>query len=460
MEIKKLKLYQIVEATCSDIVSEGLGISHIKSAEYKPLTGFVLGVMPGETFLAKITRVKSGHFLAVVLPVTEIPDQWIGMQNKQSQICHDTWALFNISPRRLKPECKIFTLCGSCKMLHMSYENSLEFKTKWIYTQLERNRVNHPEIKVIPSPRITKYRNHVQIHVNKHAQRGFYAPYSYTTKAFPQEGCLLFDQALVDQNFPEELRLEKCIRARIDYIQNKTGIWSLYSPDDKKGNFTYKIDYPKNSTTDVCIPNSTFFQTNTSIIPLWLEEIETMLGFSNPEFSNLRILELFSGFGFISRMLSYKHNLSVLGVDILSQNDLAKIAITNDRFTASIAEQDFRKNYIQLDLTILEKIKPETKEKIRSFQPEIIIMNPPRSGFLTQQFHYFLQNVLENMHTKSIVYSSCNGATFARDSACLADNGYALHKLTLLDFFPWTSHYEVVGLFFKKVSVTQPTSLL
>ena len=449
VQIKKLKVYQIVEATCSDIVSEGLGISHIKSEEYKPLTGFILGVMPGETFLAKVTRVKSNHFLGVVLPVHEIPEQWIGSTHTRGQISHETWALFNVSGRRVKPSCDIFTFCGSCKMLQMSYEDSIDFKKKWLKTQLERSHVNFGEIKVIESPRKTKYRNHVQIHINKHAQRGFYAPYSYTTRAFPQQGCLLFDQALVDQNFPDDIKLERCVRARIDYIKNKTGIWSLYSKDEKNQIFPYTVEYPENSSTTVNIPNSSFFQTNTSIIPLWLGEIQKITCSFTTKNQKLRILELFCGFGFISRMLSYTLDLDVIGIDILTPKDLQKITMDNTSHTPSISAEKFQESYIQHDLSLLDRIKNENMERLRAFNPDIIIFNPPRSGFIPEQITFLLDKILESNYKNPILYSSCNGATFARDAACLVTHGFSIDNLTLLDFFPWTSHYEILGLFKK-----------
>lgn len=452
MQVRKLKVYDIVEATCANIVSEGLGICHIKSETHKPLTGFVLGVMPGESFLAKVTRVKSGHFLGVVLPVTEIPGEWIGACHGRTEICHDTWALFNVSPERVKPACDIFTFCGSCKMLHMSYERSLEFKKSWLKTQLERNHVELEDpagIGVIESPRKTSYRNHVQIHINKHAQRGFYAPYSYTTKEFPEHGCLLFDQKLVDEHFPDEIKLERCVRARIDYIGNKTGIWSLYSKEEKSQVFPYPVEYPAGSLTTVTIPNSSFFQTNTSIMPLWLGEIEKLTAKFLPKNRKMKILELFCGFGFISRMLSYQHDIEVLGMDILSKPDLQKITMENERFSPSIGAEAFQKSYIQQDLSLLDRIKDESRERIASFNPDLVILNPPRSGFIPAQINFLLENIWGLSYQNPIVYSSCNGATFARDAACLGAHNFRLKSATLLDFFPWTSHYEIVGLFTK-----------
>ena len=445
MQVRKLKLNQIVEARCADIVSEGLGISHILSSEYVPLTGFVLGVMPGETFLARITRVKSNHFHAVILPIADVPDQWIGALHTRDEISHHEFAIFDVSAARIEPACKIFTRCGSCKLLHMSYENSLALKKKWLMTQLERNHIAAPDINVVESPRKTHYRNHVQIHINKHGERGFYAPYSYTTRAFPDKGCLLFHQDWVDAIFPEELQIERCVRARIDYVSPNTSVWSLYSREEKSSTFTYSVEYPEGSITRVTIPNSAFFQTNTSIIPLWLSEVNNLVKNCSHKSGKLKILELFSGFGFITRSISLMREIEVLGIDILKPVDLDQIILGNNVYDSTVSDH-YKDYYLQIDLTILNKAKENDLERIRSFNPDIILINPPRSGFLPQQMQFLFQTIYKE-NKVPIIYSSCNGATFARDCVTLRANGYNLAKLTLFDFFPWTSHYEIIGMF-------------
>lgn len=453
MQIRKLKLLQIVEATCSEFVSEGLGICHIDSQDFKPLTGFTLGVMPGETFLAKVTRVKSNHFLAVVLPHPEIgksgsdplPDTWVGKKHEISDIKHSQWAIFNPSPNRIEPACSNFTFCGSCKMLHMKYSDTLDFKKKWLSTQLQRNHITFPDITVTGSPKEYHYRNHVQIHINKHKERGFYAPYSYTTKKFPAGGCLLFDQELVDRNFPEELELERCVRARIDYNENKAQIWSLYSKDEKHAKFTYNINFPPEHPTHISITNDTFFQTNTSIIPIWLKHIAEQIQEDNIQ-GTIRILELFSGFGFITSMLSMIMPIEALGMDILPPKSLADITIENSKFNSNL--DSFKSRYIQHDINILDKLNPDNLKKILEFKADFILINPPRSGFVPAQINFLLEKILPD-YQGSILYSSCNGATFARDAAVFQQYGCTIEKLNLLDFFPWTSHYEVLGKFKK-----------
>ncbi|MGB4824820.1 MAG: 23S rRNA (uracil-5-)-methyltransferase RumA, partial [Leuconostoc mesenteroides] len=47
---------------------------------------------------------------------------------------------------------------------------------------------------------------------------------------------------------------------------------------------------------------------------------------------------------------------------------------------------------------------------------------------------------------RSIVYISCNAATFARDVERFEELGYALEKVQPVDLFPQTHHVESVVL--------------
>ena len=59
-----------------------------------------------------------------------------------------------------------------------------------------------------------------------------------------------------------------------------------------------------------------------------------------------------------------------------------------------------------------------------------------------------MNSVIKNK-IQTIIYISCNTATFARDVKILSENGYELKKVSAVDMFPQTSHIEVVGLIVK-----------
>jgi 23S rRNA (uracil747-C5)-methyltransferase len=71
--------------------------------------------------------------------------------------------------------------------------------------------------------------------------------------------------------------------------------------------------------------------------------------------------------------------------------------------------------------------------------PDAIIVNPPRRGLGDA-----LCATLEASGAPTIIYSSCNAVTLARDLAAMP--GYAAHRIRLFDMFPQTDHYEVMVL--------------
>ena len=71
--------------------------------------------------------------------------------------------------------------------------------------------------------------------------------------------------------------------------------------------------------------------------------------------------------------------------------------------------------------------------------PDVVIVNPPRRGLGTT-----LCATLEASGVQTIIYSSCNAVTLARDIADLPS--YAPQRVRLFDMFPQTDHYEAMVL--------------
>ncbi|WP_395301460.1 23S rRNA (uracil(747)-C(5))-methyltransferase RlmC [Enterobacter sp. ECC-175] len=71
--------------------------------------------------------------------------------------------------------------------------------------------------------------------------------------------------------------------------------------------------------------------------------------------------------------------------------------------------------------------------------PELVLVNPPRRGIGNALCDY-----LSQMAPESIIYSSCNARTMAKDIAHLP--GYRIARVQLFDMFPHTAHYEVLTL--------------
>ena len=73
---------------------------------------------------------------------------------------------------------------------------------------------------------------------------------------------------------------------------------------------------------------------------------------------------------------------------------------------------------------------------------DVVVLDPPRAGAA--------KTVLEGLSASQpqrIVYVSCDPASFARDARVLAELGWQIRDLALLDMYPNTHHMESVALF-------------
>jgi len=71
--------------------------------------------------------------------------------------------------------------------------------------------------------------------------------------------------------------------------------------------------------------------------------------------------------------------------------------------------------------------------------PDLVLVNPPRRGIGAELCDY-----LSRMAPQTILYSSCNAQTMAKDLTHLPD--YHIERVQLFDMFPHTAHYEVMAL--------------
>jgi 23S rRNA (uracil1939-C5)-methyltransferase len=75
---------------------------------------------------------------------------------------------------------------------------------------------------------------------------------------------------------------------------------------------------------------------------------------------------------------------------------------------------------------------------------DALLLDPPRAGAkeICQQ--------IGKLSPQRIVYVSCDSSTFARDAKILADKGYSLSQMGVMDMFPQTAHIEIMALFILK----------
>lgn len=73
---------------------------------------------------------------------------------------------------------------------------------------------------------------------------------------------------------------------------------------------------------------------------------------------------------------------------------------------------------------------------------DLVLVNPPRSGLMS-----FLDPLKEtSKRPQYFIYMSCYLDSFTRDSVVLKDCGYSLDRVTLVDQFPHSPHFEIISL--------------
>lgn len=171
----------------------------------------------------------------------------------------------------------------------------------------------------------------------------------------------------------------------------------------------------------------TFFQANPVQASVM---VQTALEMAEVD-STYSVLDLFCGVGTFSLPFAKKAKeligIEIVGDSILSARKNAEIAgLDNTTFFAS----DARKG--------LEKLKQEWPT------PDLLILNPPRSGAGGK-----LMRSIGRYGSKQVLYISCNPKTLAPDLRWLKDFGYEVKKIQPIDQFPHTMHVETVALLSK-----------
>jgi len=75
---------------------------------------------------------------------------------------------------------------------------------------------------------------------------------------------------------------------------------------------------------------------------------------------------------------------------------------------------------------------------LKELHPDFLVVNPPRGGLSP-----LVRSFIREKRIPYIIYSSCNVASFARDLAEMTS--YQLEKYIIVNMFPRTFHFEVVG---------------
>ena len=311
------------------------------------------------------------------------------------------------SVKRISPPCPNFAVCGGCSYLNLCYEDELEFKKIILKDQLKRISGIENEITVIAGERF-HYRSHSSIKCEG-ISYGFYRKNSNDIISFPDSGCLLLSNSLIEG---------------IASLNTKEFYGDLKVAEDWKGNFIY--DNPDHRTVEEKTGEyfytrdiNSFFQGNKFLRKQMVDLVCAYSGLTGAD----EFADICAGCGFFTIPLSKKSSHG-------TGYDIDKGGIKYARSNASL------NNCKNLEFFVL----PESDINHARINPKTVVIDPPRSGISKKG-----RRTINAINPEIIVYVSCNPSTYSRDIIDFIKNGYKLSAITLIDMFPCTHHIEIVS---------------
>lgn len=381
---------------------------------------FIPNTLPGEEVEVKITAEKKNFLLGESLKILKMSEE------------------------RKIPICPHFYECGGCDLMHIDYEEELNYKETKVKDIIKKFASLNPEIikPIIKNSDRYNYRNKVTFKIDK--DLGFYSKNSNDIVKI--DYCYIIDERIneivryinshIDLTDVKQLIVRKSLTGDdlmvIFELKKETNIdklkklhayaTSVYIKLNNKYELIAGDKYIKENLTDLTflISPDSFFQVNTKQAEVLYNKVKDYL---NPN-KNEVLLDLYSGTGTIGMFLS-KYVKEVISVEI--NKYACRDAIENAK--------NNRINNIKFINDDAMKYLQKNDKKI-----DVLVVDPPRSGLEKQTVDKMLE-----MNLKKIVYVSCDPITLARDLNLLKEK-YNIIEVTPVDMFPNTYHVECVVL--------------
>ncbi|MFT7129147.1 MAG: 23S rRNA (uracil1939-C5)-methyltransferase [Gammaproteobacteria bacterium] len=368
------------------------------------------------------------------------------------------------SNNRTTPLCTYFGSCGGCNLQHFEFQAQTQFKQKNIELRMANAElIGKNDLKLEMADSVSsppyQYRHRARLSVEANSSKcviGFKGSKSNKLVditaceiLLPRLNSIIPDlrktiSNLVGRSKILEVLILEDSNAQL-FVQMRTGrnllaidLTKLIDFSAKSGVLVECNNLPDNSTywkSGLESPTSIlpdegitfnhtltdFTQINPSVNGKMLKQACQWLDLSTKD----HVLDLFCGIGNFSLPIAKRVN-HVHGYEISAYmvEKAEGNAIINELKNTSFSVADLFSHKLDFDSRVNK-----------------VILDPPRIG----AEHVCTQLARTRMTT--ILYVSCNPASFFRDAKILTDGGYRLVKLGTVDMFPQTEHIELMGLF-------------
>jgi 23S rRNA (uracil1939-C5)-methyltransferase len=380
---------------------------------------FVPFGLPGEKTLVRVTEEKRSHLRAELVDIQEP------------------------SPQRITPRCRHFGVCGGCHYQHLPYSAQLNAKTEILRDQMMRiGKIPEPAVEpIVASPRQWNYRNNIQFHLTEQGKLGYIR--ADGRGVLPISECHLPEMSLNElwpsAEFNPGLGLER-ISLRAGNNGERMLILESANPEPPELELEADLSVVHLTGEDILVmagndalgisvkdrlfrvSAASFFQVNVDVAERMVDHLLEHLAVS----SGTTMLEIYCGVGLFSAFFASRVG-QLTGIE-----------------ASPSACKDFAVNLDEFDNVMLYEAPAETVLPGLDTSPEVVLLDPPRTGLEKQ-----IADALLVLKPENIAYVSCNPSTLARDSARLIAGGYQLVRVTPFDLFPQTYSIESISLFEK-----------
>lgn len=331
--------------------------------------------------------------------------------------------LIKEGPERVQSKCPHYKTCGGCHLQHLSYQGQLEAKQNFVQEALRIDAVP-----ITPSPKQWNYRSHIRLNLAKENE-GFkmgYIGWDNRSLIEPKTCPLFLEDPTFFASLKESLLTlpnEEIKSASLRIFQLNSQIYLAFSTFPKLPKKLIKFPFAKGTAYKApgkekhlgifSFSPYGFMQNNASITEKIYQTLIDRVG-TKPK----KILDLYCGAGTTSTLLA-KEGHEVIGVE------------ANRSLLPSSKGVAF----------ICSKVETALPKLLKTFNPDLIIVNPPRTG-LSKEIPPLLQS-------EEILYLSCMPSTLARDIERL-NSLYSLEHVEAFDMFPQTTHVETLAQLTKK----------
>ena len=480
MNVKK---GDIAEFRIERYAFEGKGIAKVSKNELLGLneeTGkeknyvvFVQGSYPGDIVKARLLKIKNSYAEALVTNVV------------------------STSKERVKANCKYFGTCGGCKQQDLNYESQTFYKQKQV-EEIFNKLGGFTDIliePIIPSQNVFYYRNKMEFSFSE--KRWLTKDEIVNQETIDKDFSLglhiprIFDKVLdIDECFLQSETSNKILNFTRDFFKNRdTSIYSTKTHVGFLRNLVIKQSY---HTKDLMV-NLVTSEENEDLLNQYSDELRneipqvtTVINNINKKYAAIAVGDyekVIYGSEFVyDKIGDYKFRISAnsfFQTNTLQAENLYQIALdyaeltgneivfdlysgagTIAIFVSGKAKQVYAFESVEsaiadanvnAELNNISNVNFFTSDLYKSFlpiveknkipKPDVVIIDPPRSGMHTKT-----ANDVITLSPNRIIYVSCNPTTQVRDIKLMVEAGYKLIKIRPVDMFPHTYHIENVAL--------------